>query len=80
MAENKKVEAKMHLLERFKQQGRHKKTSERLPPGQHLTPLFPVLDLGIQPEMDLKTWKLEIIDGKRELKLSLDDLKKLARE
>lgn len=77
MAENKKIEAKMHLLKRFREQGKHEKTSERLPPGQHLTPLFPVLDLGIQPEMDLKTWKLEIIDNKKELKLSLEDLKKL---
>lgn len=77
MAENKKVESKMHLLERFREQGKHKKIDERLPPGQHLTPLFPVLDLGIQPEMDLKNWKLEIISGKKELKLSLEDLEKL---
>mgnify|MGYP001579983130 FL=1 len=77
MTENKKIEAKMHLLERFKEQGKHKKTSDRLPPGQHLTPLFPVLDLGIQPEMDLSNWKLEITGLVKETKLSLEDLEKL---
>ena len=26
-------------------------SENRLPPGQHLTPGFPVLDLGIRPEI-----------------------------
>src|SRR5438132_13468684 len=34
--------------------------SERLPPGQHLTQGFPILDLGITPEIALKDWPLEI--------------------
>ncbi len=76
--ENKKVEAKMNLLERFREQGKHKQIEGRLPAGQRLTPLFPVLDLGIQPEMDLKTWKLEVTDlVKKQLNLSLEELKKL---
>ena len=33
---------------------------DRLPPGQHLTPGFPVLDLGIKPEIPLSEWRLEI--------------------
>jgi len=31
---------------------------ERLPPGQRLTKDFPVLDLGIQPNLSLKEWAL----------------------
>ena len=27
------------------------RSESRLPPGQHLTPGFPVLDLGIRPEL-----------------------------
>ena len=34
----------------------------RLPPGQRLVKGFPVLDLGIQPEVSLQKWSLEI-DG-----------------
>src|SRR5438105_10954483 len=32
----------------------------RLPPGQHLTQGFPILDLGIKPEIALADWRLEI--------------------
>ena len=32
----------------------------RLPPGQHEVPNWPVLDLGIQPDVPLSQWKLEI--------------------
>jgi DMSO/TMAO reductase YedYZ molybdopterin-dependent catalytic subunit len=32
----------------------------RLPPGQHLTSGFPVLDLGIRPAISLERWRLEI--------------------
>jgi DMSO/TMAO reductase YedYZ molybdopterin-dependent catalytic subunit len=34
--------------------------SDRLPPGQKLTTGFPVLDLGVQPEIDLKEWRLTL--------------------
>jgi len=37
-------------------------SNERLPPGQKLTDGFPVLDLGVQPEIPLGTWRLKI-DG-----------------
>lgn len=37
----------------------------RLPPGQRLTAGFPVLDLGIQPEIPLASWTLTI-DGEVE--------------
>jgi len=36
------------------------RSTGRLPPGQHLTPGFPILDLGIKPEIALKDWRLEI--------------------
>src|SRR5438045_8795240 len=36
------------------------RSTERLPPGQHLTQGFPILDLGIKPEIALKDWRLEI--------------------
>src|SRR5207245_9958125 len=37
-----------------------KRSSERLPPGQHLTSGFPVLDLGIQPDVSVEEWSLEL--------------------
>jgi DMSO/TMAO reductase YedYZ molybdopterin-dependent catalytic subunit len=36
--------------------------TDRLPPGQKLTTGFPVLDLGVQPEIALPEWTLTI-DG-----------------
>ncbi|MFC1525747.1 sulfite oxidase-like oxidoreductase, partial [Candidatus Latescibacterota bacterium] len=33
---------------------------ERLPPGQHLTKGFPVLDLGVRPEFDDQGWRFEV--------------------
>jgi DMSO/TMAO reductase YedYZ molybdopterin-dependent catalytic subunit len=36
------------------------RSGDRLPPGQHLTPGFPVLDLGIRPDVPLHEWRLEI--------------------
>ena len=47
------------------------RSTDRLPPGQHLTGGFPVLDLGIQPEVPLERWKLEI-KGLVEQPLTLD--------
>ncbi|KSB88530.1 molybdopterin-binding protein [Caulobacter vibrioides] len=36
--------------------------SERLPPGQHLTRDWPVLDLGLKPDVSHEDWRLRI-DG-----------------
>ena len=36
------------------------RSEDRLPPGQHLTPGFPVLDLGIRPEIPLDQWRLAV--------------------
>ncbi len=38
------------------------RSHDRLPPGQKLTEGFPVLDLGLQPEINLATWSLAV-DG-----------------
>ncbi|SON56356.1 Sulfoxide reductase catalytic subunit YedY precursor [Hartmannibacter diazotrophicus] len=52
--------------------------AERLPPGQHLTRDWPVLDLGIQPDVPLSTWRLQILGKVAEpLDLSWDDFQAL---
>jgi DMSO/TMAO reductase YedYZ molybdopterin-dependent catalytic subunit len=35
-------------------------SENRLPPGQRLVTNFPVLDLGIQPEIPIDTWELKL--------------------
>jgi len=42
-----------------KKQPRHA-SGQRLPPGQHEVRNFPVLDLGIRPEVPLDEWRLQI--------------------
>lgn len=36
------------------------RASQRLPPGQREVNTWPVLDLGVQPAIDRKTWRLDI--------------------
>jgi DMSO/TMAO reductase YedYZ molybdopterin-dependent catalytic subunit len=36
------------------------RSTDRLPPGQRLVNNFPVLDLGIQPEVPLDKWELKV--------------------
>jgi len=47
------------------------RATERLPPGQHLVHNFPVLDLGLRPEISLAKWELQI-DGQVEQPLTLN--------
>lgn len=57
------IAAKLKLLERFKREKRERAASRerlRLPPGQSWTGGFPVLDLGVHPEFDPRTWDLRI--------------------
>ncbi len=39
---------------------------ERLPPGQHLVKNWPVLDLGVHPRLDPRTWTLRVHGAVRE--------------
>ena len=52
-------------------QPRAEPSAERLPPGQKLTTNFPVLDLGIQPEVPLAEWTLTV-DGEVAQPVTLD--------
>ena len=45
--------------------------AQRLPPGQREVKTWPVLDLGAQPKIDLKLWRLTI-DGLVENPVTLD--------
>lgn len=50
---------------------------KRLPPGQTLTNKFPILDLGIHPEIEKNSWNFNIFGlVKKELNLTLASLKK----
>ncbi len=44
---------------------------DRLPPGQRLVADFPVLDLGVQPEVKTERWRLRV-EGLVENRLALD--------
>ena len=55
------IERKERFARKMSGKAKHTVRSEnRLPPGQHLTSGFPVLDLGIKPEIPLAEWRLEI--------------------
>ncbi len=46
----------------------------RLPPGQTLTTKFPILDLGITPDIDISKWRLKIFGlVNQELNISYED-------
>ena len=78
MIDELRVRAKEKLLEAFKKKGKSAEATGRVPAGQRVTPLFPVLDLGVQPEIDLNTWKLEITGlVEKPGSYSLDQLKEL---
>ncbi|HXS99118.1 MAG TPA: sulfite oxidase-like oxidoreductase [Elusimicrobiota bacterium] len=79
----KMIAAKMKQLERFKKEKRERSASQerlRLPPGQNWTDGFPVLDLGVHPEFDPKTWELRIFgEVENPVTLSWADFRALPR-
>lgn len=56
---------------RFVDPAKPRSASDRLPPGQHLVRDWPVLDLGLQPDVPTATWRLDV-DGLVEVPASLD--------
>lgn len=79
----KMLSAKEKLLARFKRERPPLATADRqdrLPPGQHLTHGFPILDLGIRPSIDFGTWTLEITgDVERPMAWNWDEFKQLPK-
>ena len=74
MSKARYIEAKQRWAEKQKAAGvraRAVPAGGRLPPGQKLTPGFPVLDLGVQPEIPLGEWTYTI-DGLVENPVTLD--------
>jgi DMSO/TMAO reductase YedYZ molybdopterin-dependent catalytic subunit len=68
MSKARYIEAKQKWAEKQKARGvtaHAVRSNERLPPGQKLTEGFPVLDLGVQPEIPLAEWTLTL-DGEVE--------------
>jgi len=77
----KMLRAKEKLLDKFRRAApRALGGRERLPPGQHLTPGFPVLDLGIHPEFRPERWRFRV-DGfvAQKLDLSWEDFRALPK-
>lgn len=68
----KMLAAKAKLLERFKKQEPRQADPDRdrMPPGQHITNGFPVLDLGVKPKFDPETWRFKV-EGEVEEPLDL---------
>ena len=65
MSKDRYIAAKQKWAEKQSARGftpRPVASAERLPPGQKLTAGFPVLDLGVQPEISPEEWLLKI-DG-----------------
>lgn len=74
MSKERYIVAKQQWAEKQKRRGvsaRAVASADRLPPGQKLTDGFPVLDLGVQPQIPLTDWKLKI-DGLVEKSTTLD--------
>ena len=78
MYNEKLIAAKLKQLERFRGEKKTREASReklRLPPGQHWTDGFPVLDLGVHPPFDPATWTFRVFgEVERELTLSWKEL------
>jgi DMSO/TMAO reductase YedYZ molybdopterin-dependent catalytic subunit len=74
MSKERYIAAKQQWAEKQKARGvvpRSQPHPERLPPGQKLTTAFPVLDLGVHPEIPERDWRLTL-DGLVEHPVTLD--------
>jgi DMSO/TMAO reductase YedYZ molybdopterin-dependent catalytic subunit len=87
----KMLAAKAKLLERFRREGepfqpstlkttQDERAALRVPPGQHLTRGFPVLDLGVRPELSAENWRLKIWgEVENPVELTWDEFQSLPR-
>lgn len=74
------IKSKEKIAKLFRDKHSSQNKDERLFAGQYLTEKFPVLDLGIQPDFDPKTWKLEVVGEVFEPKsFSYQDILKMPR-
>jgi DMSO/TMAO reductase YedYZ molybdopterin-dependent catalytic subunit len=72
------VEGKLKILDFLKKRESKESADPRLPRGQRLTKGFPVLDLGIKPEMNMTQWKLTVFGlVPQEQSFTLEQLKKI---
>jgi DMSO/TMAO reductase YedYZ molybdopterin-dependent catalytic subunit len=74
MSKERYIQAKQKWAEKQKARGaaaRAVASADRLPPGQKLTTGFPVLDLGVQPDIPLAQWTLTL-DGLVDNPIRLD--------
>ncbi len=72
------IKSKEKIARLFKDKKSKKNENERIPPGQHLTEKFPVLDLGIQPDFDPKTYKLKVSGlVEKEIEFTYDKILKM---
>lgn len=80
-ADNKLVKAKEQLARQRSQKGVGTgfdvPARDRLPPGQHLVQGWPVLDLGIKPDISSTQWKLAINGAAQHQTLDWDDFRSL---
>ncbi len=73
------LESKEKLAKVFNDKHSPENKVKRLPPGQHLTEKFPVLDLGIKPDFNEKTWKLEVFGEVEKKTFTYQDLLKMRK-
>lgn len=74
------IKAKVNRAQKAKEQGKAQSEEKpmRLPPGQVLTPRWPILDLGVRPKIKLKDWRLEIFGlVEKPIALTWDDFMSL---
>src|SRR6266568_3567142 len=64
------IEEKIKVAQRGKLSGKASGNA-RVPPGQKVVRNFPVLDLGLRPEVDATNWTLRVF-GMVERKITLD--------
>jgi len=81
MSKERYIQAKQNWAEKQKALGRTARidrSKDRLPPGQKLTTGFPVLDLGVKPNIPLSEWRLTLSGLiEKPLTLSWDDFNAL---